>query len=158
MNQILLVDDDERVLFSLKRLLGRMPCTCEDKRYSLQVEVCHDPQEAIEYVRTHDLDLVIADYLMPQMDGITFLKKCREIQPSMSRMLLSGHADLDAMISAINEAQIYRFLNKPWDDHELISSIGQCLAHHNRVREESHKLAKLQASLQIATINQQEPE
>ena len=133
MNNILLVDDDERILFSLRRLLGCTPCTCEGLNFQLKVEVCHDPLEAIEYVRHHALDLVIADYRMPQMDGITFLKKCREIQPSMSRMLLSGHADLETMISAINEVQIYRFLSKPWDDDELVSSIGQCLAHHTRV-------------------------
>ncbi|SFN21515.1 Response regulator receiver domain-containing protein [Formivibrio citricus] len=147
MNHILLVDDDERVLFSLRRLLGRMPCAYEGKNYPLQVEVCHDPLEAIEYVRQHDLDLVIADYRMPQIDGITFLKKCRDIQPNMSRMLLSGQADLEAMISAINEAQIYRFIAKPWDDHELVFSIGQCLAHHHHLRAESRKLAELQANL-----------
>ncbi len=70
MNNILLVDDDERVLFSLRRLLGRIPCTCEDLNFKLKVEVFHDPLEAIEYVRHHALDLVIADYRMPQMDGI----------------------------------------------------------------------------------------
>lgn len=142
MNHILLLDDEENILYALRRLLMHMPCIWEGVTYPLQIEVFHDPFEALEYVQKNPLDLVIADYRMPGMDGVTFLRKCREIQPLMARMILSGYADMDAMISAVNEAQIYRFLQKPWGEYELVANIGQCLAHHHQ-QVEHRRLAEV---------------
>lgn len=142
MNHILLLDDEENILYALRRLLMHMPCIWDGVTYTLQIEVFHDPFEALEHFQKNKLDLVIADYRMPGMDGVTFLRKCREIQPLTPRMILSGYADMDAMISAINEAQIYRFLQKPWGDYELLSNIGQCLAHHQQ-QMEHNRLAEM---------------
>src|SRR5471032_2749718 len=90
MNHIVLIDDEENILYSLRRLLTQTPCVCQGVTYPLQIEVFYDPLEALEYIKEHTLDLVISDYRMPRMDGVTFLRKCREIQPLMARMILSG--------------------------------------------------------------------
>ncbi|MDR3411482.1 MAG: response regulator [Formivibrio sp.] len=153
MNHILLLDDEENILYSLHRLLKNIPCTCDGVTYPLHIEVFHDPFEALQHVKEHALDLVISDYRMPGMDGVTFLRKCREIQPSMARMIISGYADMNGMIGAINEAHIYRFLQKPWGDYELVANVGQCLAHHH-LKKENRRLADL-ARLHELTANQE---
>ena len=70
-------------------------------------------------------DIVISDYRMPEMDGVAFLKALREIQPDTVRIILSGYADMSALIGAINEAKIHRFIAKPWDDYTLCADVRQ---------------------------------
>ncbi|MDP1704474.1 MAG: hypothetical protein Q8L42_07150 [Sulfurimicrobium sp.] len=93
---------------------------------------------------------------MPHKDGVTFLKEFREIQPNAARLILSGYADLNAVIGAINEAQIYRFINKPWNDYELVSSIAQALAYRNLMLENLHLADK--ARVDNGTMSAQELE
>lgn len=128
MSRILIVDDEENILKALRRVLALTPCVAGDKTYRLDVEICADPQVAVERARTHAYDLVVSDYRMPGMDGVALLKAIRELQPDAARVILSGYADLNALVGAINEAQIARFIAKPWNDFELVSTIGQVLA------------------------------
>jgi two-component system probable response regulator PhcQ len=128
MSRILIVDDDVLILKALRRLLIQTPCTAGEKRYHLTVEIFESPFEALEKARHTAYDLVLSDYRMPEMDGVAFLKAVRDIQPNAVRLILSGYADLNGLISAINEASISRFISKPWNDYELVSAIGQALA------------------------------
>lgn len=128
MSRILIVDDEELILKSLKRVLSLTPCTAGDRQYKLTVDVFSSPGAALEKARHTAYDLVLSDYRMPQMDGVQLLKRLREIQPDAARMILSGYADLNGLIAAINEAGISRFIAKPWNDYELVSAIGQALA------------------------------
>ncbi len=127
-HRILIVDDEPGILKALKRLLVLTPCTFNGETFRLQVDCCSCPEDALRAVRGTPYAMVISDFRMPGMDGVQLLKAVREIQPHAVRFILSGYADLQALIGAINEAQISRFIGKPWNDYELVSAIAQGLA------------------------------
>lgn len=154
--RVMLVDDEPNVLSALRRVLAS-PIRYDGKEYRLQTETFTSPVDAI--ARAMDgtpFDLVIADYRMPEMDGVEFLKTFMERQPDATRLILSGFADLDALISAINEARIFRFLSKPWHDYELTSAIAQALAYRDLTLE-NQQLADA-VRLARGAITQQEME
>jgi response regulator RpfG family c-di-GMP phosphodiesterase len=138
MYRIMLVDDEENILKALRRVLAATPCIYDGVEYKTRVETFTSPDAALQYARNNAVDLVLSDYRMPGKDGVTFLREFKAIQPDTARLILSGYADLNALIGAINEAQIYRFLNKPWNDYELVSSIAQALAYRNLTLENQH--------------------
>jgi len=108
---IVIVDDEEMVLTSLSSFL------LLETEY--RVETFLSPHGAIEYIENHDVDMVISDYLMPDMDGISFLAKVREIKPQVPRIILTGYADKENAIKAINEVGLYQYIEKPWDNDDL---------------------------------------
>lgn len=140
MSRILIVDDEPAILSSLKRLLHVVPCSCGNTVYELTVETFNSPQAALERAAHTAFDLVLVDYRMPEMDGIEMLKRLRDIQPDAARLILSGYADLNGLVRAINEVEIYRFMAKPWNDYELVATIGQAL-HHRALMLENRDLA-----------------
>ena len=123
MKKILLVDDEQNVLNALRRELK--------DHYDLVT--FDNPAAALEQCRNIQFDLVVADYKMPIMNGIEFLERFGRIQPGVSRLVLSGETDIDALIRMINETHIYRFLSKPWDKAELLNSIRQALAYRDTI-------------------------
>ena len=128
MSRILIIDDDQDILKALRRLFSLTPCTAGEQSFRVSVDSFVSPQLALEKARHTAYDLVISDYRMPGMNGVQFLKAFREIQPEVPRLILSGYADLNGLIGAINEAGISRFIAKPWNDYELVSAVGQALA------------------------------
>lgn len=142
MSRIMLVDDEESILKALQRLLRVVPCTYGNKSFSLEVHAFSSPLAALEKARHEEYDLFISDYRMPVMDGIEFLKAAKAVQPDAARLILSGYADLNALVRAVNEVGIERFLAKPWNDYELMSAIGQALAHRELLLE-NRQLANL---------------
>jgi DNA-binding NtrC family response regulator len=135
MSRILLVDDEANILAALRREVAGWE---EDGQ--TEVEAYSSPREALECAKVMHFDLVIADYKMAEMDGVAFLKAFSEIQPDAMRLLLSGQADRDALVDAINQTHIYRFIGKPWDALELAGAVAQALA-YQRVARENHRLA-----------------
>lgn len=142
MSRIMIVDDEASILKALQRLLRMAPCDFGNKRFTLEVEAFASPLAAIEHARHEPFDLVISDYRMPEMDGVEFLKHIKEIQPDAARLILSGYADLNALLRAVNEVGIDRFIAKPWNDYELMSAIAQSLAHRDLLLE-NRELANL---------------
>jgi len=110
---ILLVDDEEMVLSSIKSFFAI------ETDYKLLTYT--SPEKALEElgVNGQRVDLVISDYLMPEMDGITFLAKVREKLPMVPRILLTGYADKENAIKAINNVGLYQYIEKPWDNADL---------------------------------------
>lgn len=107
---ILVVDDEETIRNILKRSLER-------EKY--RVLTASEPAEAFDVLRVSRVDLVISDYMMPNMTGLEFIKKVRAMYPGIMRIMLTAHAGVDWIVSAINDGEIYRFLLKPWDDMDL---------------------------------------
>ncbi len=108
---VLIVDDEEMVLTSLSTYL-----TLET---DYEVATFTSAGEALAYARDHELDLVISDFLMPEMDGIAFLSQVRDMKPEVPRVILTGYADKENAIKAINEVGLYQYIEKPWDNDDL---------------------------------------
>lgn len=124
MSRILLVDDEENILRALRRSLAREEYTIED---------FSEPAAALARAEVVPFDLVLSDYRMPQMDGVAFLTRFKALHPDAARMIISGQADLEGLLAAINEAEIQRFISKPWENYDLRTSIRQALAHREVV-------------------------
>ncbi len=118
---VLCVDDESGVLQSLKRLLRK-----EDYR----LLVTDSPEKAFGILGEHDVHLIISDQRMPMTLGTQFLTEVKQRFPHIVRCILSGYAELDHVVSAINEGEIYRFFVKPWDDAGLKEGIRECLVHY----------------------------
>lgn len=151
---ILLVDDEPHILTALQRLMHNGLKDAGGGRY--QVECFTDAMLALARARERAFALVISDQRMPGMTGVQFLTALRQIQPDCGRIVLSGYADLNALMAAINEAAIDRFISKPWTDFELLSAVRQAL----RIRElsmENQRLAD-QVRQQHGVLSAQEAE
>ena len=142
MSRIMIVDDEVSILNALRRVLRIAPCTFGNQSFRLVVDTFDSPLAALEHARQENYDLFISDYRMPEMDGIEFLKAIKTVQPDAARLILSGYADLNALLRAVNEVGIERFIAKPWNDYELLSAIGQALAHRELLLE-NQQLANL---------------
>ena len=122
MYRILLVDDEPNILSALRRCLASIDVGELDGE-ALKVEAFTSPEQALERSEEQDFDLVVSDYRMPGMDGVEFLSAMMELQPTVPRVICSGYADRDAIIAAVNEVQLARFIGKPWVDDELASAV-----------------------------------
>jgi YesN/AraC family two-component response regulator len=127
MHRILLVDDEPGVLSALSRLLRHTPLIVAGETWSTRVDACAGGDEAIARAREFAYEAVISDFRMPGMSGVDVLKRMRELQPGAARVILSGYTDLNGLVAAINEARIDRFIAKPWNDFELVSTLTQVL-------------------------------
>jgi len=140
---ILVVDDDSAVVQSLAALL--------------ELETPHvvltetSPPRAVEMVRTKPVDMVISDFLMPDMDGISFLLEVRGLYPESTLVLLTGYADKENAIRGINQVGIFQYLEKPWDNDDILTVVRQGLDKrlqlhrlHERARELEARLRQLE--------------
>lgn len=134
-SRIMILDDEEGILKSLRRLLVGVPCNYGRLTYKLEVETFTSPARALERAREQSFDLFLSDYRMPEMNGAEFLRRIRDIQPDAARLIISGYADLNAVVDAVNGTDIYRFLSKPWNDYVLVSAIAQALNHRDLLLE-----------------------
>lgn len=136
-SRILCLDDEEAVLKSLRRLLKNV-------RYEVQ---CHtSAAEALAYLEQNEVDLLISDMRMLEMSGDKFLTKAADIAPNTVRILLTGYADLETTINAINDGKIHRYMQKPWDNEELLEIVASEISLKQREDERKH-YEKLVSSL-----------
>jgi DNA-binding NtrC family response regulator len=112
---VLLVDDEPEILFSLRGLL----------RQEFEVHTAPSAQEALTILRSHPIHVIMTDQRMPETTGVEFLAKVQEEWPDVVRILFTGYADIKAVIDAINQGQVYRYLTKPWEPNELIKVLHQ---------------------------------
>ena len=124
--KLLLVDDEESILNSLRRLLRGQP---------YEVLLATSGAQALEIMAQQPIDLVMSDARMPNMDGATLLAHVHQRYPDTLRIMLTGYADPSAIIKAINEGQIHRYISKPWHDEEMLLTLRQSLAYQHSERE-----------------------
>jgi signal transduction histidine kinase len=147
-NKIVIVDDEAIVTSSLKTLLSF------ENNY--QLNTFNSPFEALEYIKNNQDDLVISDFLMPGMNGIEFLAKVKKLHPDISLILLTGYADKENAIQAINEIGIYRYIEKPWDNEDLLLCIKNGLERSNLIEKLNLKINELsEAEMQLKKYNSQ---
>jgi len=132
---IIVVDDEEMVLTSIDSLLAL------ETEYN--VLTFFSAKEALDYIEEHDVGLVISDYLMPEMDGITFLAHVREIKPEVPRIILTGYADKENAIKAINEVGLFQYIEKPWDNDDLLIIIRNGLEKQKLLEKLQDKIAEI---------------
>ncbi|WP_394782037.1 HD domain-containing phosphohydrolase [Undibacterium sp.] len=147
--RILCVDDEPNILASLRRLFRA-------KGYT--VLAAAGGHEGLALLESESVDLVISDMRMPVMDGAAFLEQVRSRWPDTIRLLLTGYADIQSIIDAINRGEIYRYITKPWDDHDILLVVRHALerkaleAEKRRLEELTHRqneeLKALNASLE----------
>ncbi|MFQ5708474.1 MAG: response regulator [bacterium] len=134
--RILIVDDEEMVLTSLSSFLAL------ETEY--EVKTFTTAKEALDYISKNPVDLVISDYLMSEMDGISFLARVKEINPNAPRILLTGYADKENAIKAINDVGLYQYIEKPWDNDDLKIIIRNGLEKQRLLHELQNKIDEIQ--------------
>ncbi len=127
MYRVLLLDDEPYILNALRRCLTSIDAD-QLNGEALRAEAFTSSDAALERCEECEFDLVITDYRMPAMNGVEFLIRLMDIQPEVPRVIISGFADRGAIIAAVNEAQLTRFIEKPWDDRELQRAVITILA------------------------------
>jgi two-component system probable response regulator PhcQ len=120
--RVLIVDDELPVLHALRRLVLR-----HFKPQQLGVEVCVDPLHALQRLREVHFDVLISDYRMPRLDGVTLLARARELDPRTVRMMLSAAADFGTVLAAVNRAGVFRYIPKPWSEPQLLADLRAAL-------------------------------
>ena len=134
---VAILDDEEMVTISLRNLF-RLSAD-----YNLLTFAT--PEDALEAGRKEMIDLIISDYMMPAMDGITFLGKFKELQPQTIRVLLTGYSDKDSAIRAINEVGLFQFIEKPWDNDFVRMVVRNGLEKRQLMRTIDEKIQELAA-------------
>jgi signal transduction histidine kinase len=133
---LIVVDDEPEVLRSLHDLL----------RFDYRVRTFTDPNEALATLEAEDASVVMSDQRMPQMSGVEFLRRAKELRPDMTRLLFTGYSDIKAVIDAINEGNVFRYISKPWDPDELAAILKQAVAMRDLIVERRRLIAELQES------------
>ena len=132
---IVVVDDEKIVTSAFKTLLMVEGYT--------NAHYFNNPEDALVFLKDNRPDLVISDFLMPQMNGLEFLLEVKKLYPEVSKIILTGYADKENAINAINEVGIYKYLEKPWNNDDLLINIRNGIERSYLVSELEKKIEEL---------------
>ncbi|NIP42429.1 MAG: response regulator [candidate division Zixibacteria bacterium] len=132
---VVIVDDEEMVLTSLNSFLSL------ETKYNVMTFT--SAKDALEYIEKNDIDVVISDYLMPEMDGISFLAKVKELRPQVPRIILTGYADKENAIKAINDVGLFQYIEKPWDNDDLLIVLRNGIERQKLMKKLEEKIAEI---------------
>ncbi len=135
---IFVIDDEEMVTSALRGFLSL--------ETSYNIETFNQPQAALERLNGAPVDVIVADFLMPGMDGIELLRKSRQVKPEVTRILLTGYADKENAIRAINDVGLYYYLEKPWDNDHLLLVIRNAIERTKLFRDLGEKVNALESA------------
>ncbi len=146
-DRVLLVDDEQGILRALQRLF---------KSIDAEILTASGGEQALEVLQTNSVSMIISDQRMPGIAGVDLLRRSREIQPDAIRILLTGYADINATIDAINDGAVRYYFNKPWDDDFLLSRVTESLQLYRMIQENKdlQQLTKAQ-NLELTRLNGQ---
>lgn len=132
---IVVVDDDKIVTSALKTLL-------KVEGFS-NAHYFNSPLEALKFIKDEKPDLILSDFLMPEMNGFEFLSAAKKLYPEISMILLTGYADKENAIKAINEVGLYKYIEKPWDNDDLILNIRNGIERSDLISQLKQKVDEL---------------
>ena len=132
---LVIVDDEEMVLSSLQSFLEL------ETEYNIQSFT--SPTAALEYGESGQVDVVVSDFLMPQVNGIELLGRFGSIHPHAPRILLTGYADKESAILAINDIGLFQYIEKPWDNSNLLIVLRNALERRFLVKTLQEKIAEI---------------
>lgn len=121
---VVVVDDDASILFTASRALRKLP-----------IAVCptNNGHEALEWLATREVAVIVTDYEMPKMNGVELTEAARRTQPSTVRVLMTGRQALETAVDAINRGEIFRFIQKPFDSEKLRNTVTDAVARNQEL-------------------------
>ena len=132
----LVVVDDEQIILSTLKMLLELEGFCNVVYFT-------EPEKALADIKDNCPDLILSDYMMPKMNGFEFLSAAKEYCPNTSMILLTGYADKENAIRAINEVGIYKYIEKPWDNESLLLTVRNGLERSGLISELNKKIEEL---------------
>lgn len=143
---VLYVDDEPTLCRAFARMFG------SDK--DVQVSTLTSPEDAMSVLQREFFDVIVSDLRMPGMTGIELLSQARAVRPAMRRLLVSGYADLDSALTAINDVGVDRLVTKPWNSHELIGAVKAAAEHARLLRDNARMNEEIRLKAEeLRTIN-----
>lgn len=146
---LLIVDDEINVLKSLKRELSLL-------NESYQIYTAQSAQEALDVLSLNNIQVVISDQRMPGMSGTQLFAQVKSLYPYSTCMILSGYSDFAAVQEAMNQGEVYKFLNKPWKIEELVQSIQEAFEHYELQRQRANNSRLVERLLEAVMITDHE--
>ncbi len=133
--RVVLVDDEEMVTQNLEMLLS-METDYESVSFN-------QPASALEYLKNNEADAVLSDFIMPEMNGLDLLAQVKEVQPTCSRLLLTGYADKESAVRAINEVGLFQYLEKPWENEFVTMTLRNAVERSRLLKQLQDKTQSL---------------
>ncbi len=138
MGKIVVVDDEKIVTSAFKTLL-------KVEGFN-DAYFFNDPLEAISFLKSEKPDIIISDFMMPKMNGLEFLTEAKKLHSEISMILLTGYADKENAIKAINDIGLYKYIEKPWDNDDLIMNIKNGIERSNLLSKLKEKISELETA------------
>ena len=130
---ILVVDDEPEMLYSLRNLLRR----------EFEVHTAASGAEGMKILETHVIHLVMTDQRMPEMTGVELLSRVKSEHPGAMRLIFTGYADIKAVIDAINQGNVFRYIAKPWDPEDLVAALREAGRRYDQIVRRNRLLNEL---------------
>ncbi|MFC1784147.1 sigma-54-dependent transcriptional regulator [Candidatus Neomarinimicrobiota bacterium] len=141
---ILIVDDEQHVLNSINRTL----------RHDYNVILSLDGKSALQVLREQEVSAILADQRMPGLTGSDFFRESIKIQPDTTRVLITGYSDIEAVVQAVNDGQIYFYIEKPWEPDDLKLIIKRAVERYQLIRDNKDLIHRLEiANQQLSNEN-----
>lgn len=143
--KVLFVDDEKNILQSLKRLFFDS---------DIEFMEAESGNDALEVIQSENISVIVSDMRMPGMSGVELLSQVASISPNTVRIVLSGQSDMKSVLAAVNNGHIWRYLEKPWDDDNLVITVNNAIELHNEKIEKALLQKKIEEKNKIlANVN-----
>lgn len=143
---LLIVDDEQNILKTLTRQLNPL----QTKNYTIYT--AQSGAEALDILQQTLIQVILSDQRMPSMTGVELLSQTKRLYPHAVRLILSGYTDFSAVQEAINNGNIYKFLNKPWKSHELFSHINDAFTYYDIQMQDAYAQQALRNAIEAVVI------